>query len=233
MSEATEQAVLESIRLASERLGPASERALGDAANQALLLSRLRSGSDLEDAVLWVLHHEIRSNPRVADEFLAYFLVGALKAARPALTPGLRRFLDTGDLVRSVLGDVWREFSELQFEGRAQFLSLLSQRLKWKASDHSKKLRRIRRREDLRSPQAVEDLNVADPGRSPSSIAGIKDEWDKLAVLLFRLPERDRLLLRLYLKGEPVAVMAEATGLDPQTARKALQRAMIRVRQLR
>ena len=220
------------LRFARGRLGPASEQLLARPDAQALALSRLRHGSDIEDAVLWLVHREARTDPRVADEFVAFFLASLTVAARPALSPGLRRFLDSDDLVQSVMGDLWRELAELEFGTRAQFLAYLNQRVSWKASDHARELMRDKRREDLRTDEGVEDLDPLSPGRAPESLAGIKDEWEKLVLVLLRLPERDRQLLRMHLRGDSVSEIARAMELEVDAARKALQRAMRRAREL-
>src|SRR5438552_10182657 len=120
------------LSFARTRLGPASESALRDAALQALVFSRIRSGAEMEDAILAEVHRASALDRRVADEFLAFFLEDAHRSGRSLVAANMRRFLDTGDLVHSVLGDVWQDMSSLRFETRAQFISLLAQRLRWK-----------------------------------------------------------------------------------------------------
>jgi RNA polymerase sigma factor (sigma-70 family) len=233
MDESPQEIAAESLRLARERIGPATEKLLAKPESQALLLSRLRAGADLTDAILWLVHQEAATDRALANEFVAFFLTDTLKMAKPVIAPGLRRYLDSGDLVQSVLGDLWNELSELRFEGRAQFLAFLSQRLHWKASDERRRLRRGKRREDLRSAATPEELDLVAGGRSPASLAGIREDLDMLVLRLLRLPERDRLLLRLHLSGESIAAIARATGLNEEAAKKALQRAIQKARRLR
>ena len=90
---------------------------------------------DLEDAVLAEVHRVAKTDARVADEFVGYFLSDLMRLGGSALSPGLRRFLDTGDLVQSVLGDLWPELASVRFETRGRFLSYLARRLGWKAGD--------------------------------------------------------------------------------------------------
>lgn len=226
-------AATEALRFAREHLGPASERALSSPEAQALVISRVRAGASIEDASLWFVHREGRSDARVADEFVAYFLADLLAIARPALAPGLRRFLDSGDLVQSVLGDLWREVTSLNFESRPAFLAFLAQRLRWKAMDHNKALQRDRRREDRRIDARPEELALAGRERAPDSLVGARDEWDQLALRILRLPDRDRELVRLHLRGERMEGIATALGLQHEAARKALQRALTRLRDMR
>ena len=233
MGEASVQGAVEALRFARERLGPASERALSSPEAQALVLSRARAGSSLEDAVLWFAHREGRSDARVADEFVACFLADLLSIARPAISPGLRRFLDSGDLVQSVLGDLWGDLADVEFNSRASFLAYLAQRLRWKASDHHRGLHRDRRREDLRVDTDPGELPLAGPERAPDSLAAERDDWERLALRILRLAERDRLLVRLHLRGLSMAELAAEASLEPEAARKALQRALQRLRAMR
>lgn len=220
------------LAFARENLGPASERVLTDARAQTFVLARIRSGAALEDAVLAEVFRAGASDRQAADEFLGHLLPGLMNRAHPQLTRGLRRFLDTGDLVQSVLGDLWPELLDLRFETRAQFVSLLAQRLRWKASNTTRKLERGRRREDLRIAEPSEDLDPPAEHRSPPSELGSSEERDLLILALMRLPERDQLILRLHLKAEPLEVIARETGLKPEAARKALQRAVRRAREV-
>jgi RNA polymerase sigma factor (sigma-70 family) len=223
----------EVVRFAREQLGPACERVTASPEARALILSRMRAGSRLEDAVLWLAHREARSDARVADEFIAYFLSDLLSVARPAVSPGLRRFLDSGDLVQSVLGDLWIDLAGVEFDSRPAFLAYLTQRLRWKAADQRKSFARERRREDLRVEAQPDELALAAPDRSPDSHAGDRDELEQLALRILRLPERDRDLVRMHLRGKELSAIAEAHSLQPESARKALQRALQRLRNQR
>lgn len=220
------------MQFARARLGPATEQLLGRPEAQALVVSRIRHGADVEDAVLWLAHREARTDPRVADEFVAFFLAGLTQAAKPALSPGLRRYLDSDDLVQSVMGDLWSELTQLQFETRAEFLAYLAQRVKWKASDHVRGLNRDKRREDLRESADVAEMALRSTERAPDSLAAVDDEWQRLVLVLVRLPERDQQILRQYLRGADVAEIARSMQMEFETARKALQRAMRRAREL-
>jgi RNA polymerase sigma factor (sigma-70 family) len=217
---------------AREHLGPASEEALCDPQAQTMVLARMRSGTALEDATLSEVFRAGATDRRVADEFLGYILPGLMERAHPHLSRGLRRFLDTGDLVQSVLGDLWPELLELRFETRAQFLSLLAQRLRWKASNADRKLKAARRREDMRVATPADEIDHVDDQPSPLSEAGSYEERDRLILALMKLSERDRLILRLHLKAEPLEVIARETGLSMESARKALQRAVRRARKV-
>ena len=93
-------------------------------------------------------------------------------------------------------------------------------------------MKRKRRREDLRSEVAPEELDLEEDRRSPLSEAGSSEERDRLILALMKLSERDRTILRLHLGAQPLEVIASETGLSVESARKALQRAVRRAREV-
>ena len=105
----------------------------GDETVRAAVADLMQRGADLEDAVLTQIHGAMSGNPRMADEFAAYFMLDLMKMGRQSMSSSsrLRRFLDTGDLVVSVFGDLWSDLATLRFESRHQFKTLFSQRMRW------------------------------------------------------------------------------------------------------
>lgn len=215
---------------ARTKLGPASGELLSRAEVQALVLSKIRDGRALEDAVLAVSYRAARSDPKAADEFLAYFLNDLMRMGHYLLSPGLRRFLDTGDLVHSVLGNLWKEIREVRFETRSQFLAYLSNGLRWKASGNRRKYMTWPRR-TLGGPAGVEaSLQLESEVPGPATAAGLSEEASRLTLVLHRLPERDREILRLYLLGAKLPEIARELDLSSDAARQALRRAIRRAR---
>ncbi|MFQ5748193.1 MAG: sigma-70 family RNA polymerase sigma factor [Planctomycetota bacterium] len=213
-------------------LGPESEALLSKERVIAAVREKVQAGIPVEDAVLAEVHGKAAEDRQLADEFLAHFLSEFLRLGHSALSPGLRRFLDTGDLVQSVLGDLWPELAGIRFESRGAFLSLLAQKLRWKAMGHARGLRAGRRREDLRAPISLSRLSVSTGGGSPPSLAGDKEEADRFLLALVRLPERDRTILRLHFRGTALAEIGAEVGLAPRSASVALQRAIKRAQAL-
>jgi RNA polymerase sigma factor (sigma-70 family) len=229
------------VDFAAQRLGPGCARLVQDPALQALIVSRVRANSDpiggssptsarspIADAVLSAVHSRLATDPTLADEFLSFFLSDLARLGHGTLGPGLRRFLDSGDLVQSVLGDLWPELAAVKFESRDSFLALLAARLRWKAADGARQLRAGKRREDLRSD--VDAALMADDQAGPSTELVAAEEWQQTALALSRLPQRDRQLVRGHLQGLSWSELAKAHGLQPESARKAVQRALIRMR---
>jgi RNA polymerase sigma factor (sigma-70 family) len=229
------------VDFAAERLGPCSSKLLHDPAPQALVVARMRAGATLGNAVLAIIHSRL-DNPssppataaqshsnELADEFLSFFLADLARLGHSALGPGLRRFLDSGDLVQSVLGDLWPDMAQLKFESRDAFLALLAARLRWKASDRSRRLQAGKRREDLRKNADADLLATNQPGPVTELVSA--EEWQQTALALARLNKRDRELVRGHLNGLSWAELAAENGLQPESARKAVQRALARARQ--
>jgi RNA polymerase sigma factor (sigma-70 family) len=221
---------------ARTELGPSSERALRSAAAREPVHARLRAGQPLEDAVLAQIHARIGNDRRLADEFAAYFLFDLMKMGKLSMTSTnrLRRFLDTGDLVLSVFGDLWEGVDSLKFESRGQFKALFARRLDWKASDQARRMDTGRRREDLRADESLRecDMRVAETETAPVPGAIRREERERLILILLRLKERDRRLLGMHLKGLSVEAIATELGLSNDAARKALSRAIEQARQL-
>lgn len=215
---------------ATQRLGPRSVEVLADPARMALVVAAVKRQTRApEDAVLGVLHQAMQQDAAVGEEFLAFFLSDLDRLGHGRLGPGLRRFLDTGDLVQSVLGDLWPDLAELRFETRDSFLALLAARLRWKAGDSARAAQAGKRREDRRAELPTEEFAQADtPGPSTELVRA--EEWQQVALSLARLPDRDRDLVRGHLRGESWSELAAAHGLQPESARKAVQRALERVR---
>jgi RNA polymerase sigma factor (sigma-70 family) len=221
---------------ARSELGPASERALRPPAARRAVQARIDAGSPLEDAVLAQLHSRIGDNRRLADEFAAYFLFDLMKMGKLSMssTSRLRRFLDTGDLVLSVFGDLWEGVESIEFESRGQFKSLFAQRLDWKAADQARRLHTSTRREDRRVDVGAQDFDqhAAESTTAPVPGAILREERERLILILLRLKERERQLLTMHLKGLTIEAIAEAMELNYDAARKALSRAIAQARQL-
>ncbi|MEM1447718.1 MAG: sigma-70 family RNA polymerase sigma factor [Planctomycetota bacterium] len=224
-AEAREHAV-EALRFARERLGPASEQLFSDPAAQVPVLARLRAGYVLEDAVLAEAHRAAAQSPAVADEFIAYFLRDLLRAGHRVQRSAMRRFLDTDDLVQSMLGDVWPELCDVRFETRGRFLAYLSQRLGWKAFDRSRAMQS--RPEGKRAEVELDD--EPHMTASPADEVAESEEREQLALAILRLPARDRQLITLYLRGRSHAEIAAELDLSYEAARVALRRAIHRAR---
>lgn len=217
------------LAFAREHLGPNSASLVSRPEIASVIQRHIDRGDSTEDAVLKELHIRCAEQSQIADEFLQYFLCDLLRMRVTDLYPVLRRFLDTGDIVQSVLGDIWPELADLEFRNRASFLSLLSQRLKWKAEDKRRGLLAARRQENRRvesNPELLPLGSSSDLGLEKLQRA---EEQDRLLRAILRLSPRDRKLVRLHLQGAGHKELGEALDLSSEAARKALGRAIKRV----
>jgi len=224
--------IARALDFARRELGPASERWVREEPVRRSILARLCRGTAIDDAVLAEVHAAAGRNREVADEFLAHFLPELARAGRRVRSAELRRFLDTGDLVQSVLGDAWPKLTGARFTSRTSFLSFLLRRLRWKAADKARALEAGKRREDRRLEVSVDALAGVAPEAGPLAEALKQDECENLVRLLLRLPERDRKILAAFLKGSALDEIAREHGLNRDAARMAIQRAIARARSL-
>ncbi len=218
-----------------EHLGEGSRRYLSLPSSVTSVGLRMRAGKDLEDAVLAELHTRIRVDQWIANEFAAVFLYDLMKNGRlsMSLTSPLRRFLDTGDLVNSVFGDLWSGLADLQFESRGQFQRLFEQRMNWKAADQARRLDAATRQEKRRVAAQPTELELHDDSEpAPLRQAMAKEEHDRLVLLLVRLNDRDREILTLHLQGRTKEEIAGRLRLTSEAARMAIKRAIERAREL-
>ena len=216
-------------------LGEASRRYLSLPSSVTSVELRIKGGQDLEDAVLAELHTRIRVDQWIANEFASLFLLDLMQIGKPtmSLTSPLRRFLDTGDLVNSVFGDLWSDLADLHFESRGQFQSLFEQRMNWKAASQARRLDARTRQERRRVAAQPADLDLLDESQqAPLKQAMAKEEHDRLVLLLVRLNDRDREILTLHLQGRSKEEIATTLGLTHEAARMAIKRAIERARAL-
>lgn len=218
-------------QFAGERLGPASERLLTDPANLARILARIRRGLDLEDAVLAEIFRASDQDHLLADEFIAYFLADLMRVAHARISPGLRRYLDTGDLVNSVLGKLWIDLRKVRFKNRRSFLAYLACGLGWKAAGHARKWK-VGQQGDCERLDWVPEEFAMVPGSEPQpdSVVVSKEEMDRLIVALPRLRHQERQILTLHLQGFSRKTIASSLGMKSIAVRDGLTRAVQQAR---
>lgn len=214
-------------------LGPHCSQVMATTASLVLVRRRIADGSSLEDALLAEAHHFAAQDRRVADEFLALLLSDLTPIAHGRLSEPLRRFLETGDLVQSVMGDLWPSLASMEFQTRAQFRGLLAQRLGWKATNKGRALQSASRAENQWASLAQGDSTIEGeaPGRPEDALVKA-EELAMLHLMLLRLDPKDQDLLRDYLGGKTPDVIADERAMQRDAVYKALQRAIQRAREI-
>jgi len=224
--------VVELLKFARAELGEASATMLEDPAVQVLALARIRNGYELEDAVLSQVHENMARNTRLADEFMGYFLRDLMRLGHRVKLTALKRFLDTGDLVQSVLGDLWGELARVRFETRGRYLAYLSRKLKWKASNKTRALETDKRSEHRRVDLEGEGEQPQEESGSPLTLAVQAEDMERLALGLMKLSVRDRSLLTAHLQGVALEEIARNHNLSYDATRMALKRAIRHARRV-
>lgn len=210
---------------AATQLGPESATRFADRRILAEVEAAIAAGTAFEDAVLGVAFREAKRDRLVADEFIGYFLAALTRIGHINMRPALRRYLDTGDLVQSVLGSMWEDIQRVEFQGRAAFLSYLARRLQWKASDRARGMNSGRRQEDRRMALDPEDVGRARTEPGPGTIAGQEEELERIGLAIPLLQPRDQSIIRLLACGVGHDEIGARLGLAPAAARQAIRRA--------
>jgi len=221
----------------AERLGPASTRLMGESGVLAQVETAIEKGRELEDAVLLVVHARLQGDGpdarELGEEFLKFFLNKMLGMRATGLRPDLRRLLDTGDLVNSIARDFWLELTNFEFRGVGHTMSWLSKKLEWRTSDRQRALL-TERRNEARHITYDESVNVVAgvEARLPLNQAELREDWNRTLIAMHRLAPRDRHLVEMMLDGQSSDEMGAFLEQTSSTARRALSRALARLRDL-
>jgi len=142
-----------------------------------------------------------------------------LAAVRLRLGSGLRRKLESCDLVQEVLIDVLRQVPTFDFKTEGAFLHHINRVVAHKicdAADHWNAQRRDMGREspleNPRSPASGNPLNLMEDRATPtpSKIVSLREELALLERAMDRLAEKDRdLIVAVKLEGQTYAEIAE------------------------
>lgn len=219
-------------RLFAERsLGPASAAWL--ASEEAGKRVEARAGQvELRDAVLGELHRGACTDRRIANEYMAYLMADLEKLGESILARGRHRRVERVDLVQSVVGDLLPRLPEVRFETMPQFLAYVANKMRWKAADRCRQRRAAERRDARVGQERWDQRGGAAAEAEPIEPLAEREERERLAAVLDRLPAREAQVLRLALRGREVSAIASALGISSAAVYKALQRATARARKL-
>lgn len=163
------------------------------------------------------------------------------RMVRPMLGGGIRRFLESGDVLAEALYDAIRTFDSYEIDSREQFVALMRRivenRIRQAARYHRAGKRdrdRERALEHLAESATQDELTIqlADGGPSPSTSLLRSEELDELRAALARLPERTRLVVQLREEGGRTwAEIAARAGFPSEdAARMHFARALLELR---
>ncbi|KAA3606754.1 MAG: sigma-70 family RNA polymerase sigma factor [Planctomycetota bacterium] len=212
-------------------LGPASEEFLAREESRKQAETLNRKGLATEDICLGIVHRALPEHPALQEEFVQYFMASVLKLGKRQLGFGLRRLMDTVDLVQSVWEDFLPEIHSVRFETKSSFLALLAFRLRWKVTDRMRYLQRQRRREDLRMESDIPDWeSMARADKAPLAALVQREELAQWASVLSSMPDPERKILNLQLEGYSRQEMSTQLGFSLEEVARLVKRAQRRLR---
>ena len=221
---------------AARELGAASYRLLQTEYGLEGIEKRKDPGREVSDVVLGVVFDALQQGEgeaaELAEEFFKYLLPHAESRSHGRVGPRLRRHLESQDLAQSVFGNLWQDIPDLEFTTFPQFLSMVIQRISWKASNRGRDLRRKKRALDAHVDMDVGELAQPTQGPGPVTEFAWAEDRELLIETIMSMPnERDRRLIIGRIEGVSLAEMAASLGLEVESARRALNRALERARE--
>jgi RNA polymerase sigma factor (sigma-70 family) len=151
------------------------------------------------------------------------------RLGRRRLVGGIRRREGESDLVQDTLQAAFAGLERYESAGPGSFARWLDAILDHKAGDVARRQLRARRsvRREVGSASAVDP---ADPGPSPSSVAGRNERTTGLRRAIARLEAGDRLILSLvHERGMTFVEAGRLLGRSPDAVRKLYARVVTRL----
>ncbi len=213
--------------LAQRELGPESAALLADWEYASAFDAARAGGADELDALLQIAFEVSKRDREIQGEFLSYFWGLLYGLATPGVQATQERMPQKGetDLMQSIVGDLLPGFESLYFNSRAQFLSLIQQRLRWKRLDRMKSLGPV----PHSLPGELDELSLAgDPGETPTTPLNELIQTESEALIsraILSLAGGDRRLIRAMIDGEARVDLTSELGVTSDALRQRLHRA--------
>jgi RNA polymerase sigma factor (sigma-70 family) len=225
-------ALLKAREFARQGLGPASAALFSSGVVEEELRAALEQGRSPQDAVLAIVFRRLSGDRDLADEFFRYFFGDLFATGSSLVDHRLRDLMETGELVDSVVRDLWADLEKVEFRTRGQFLAFLLRRMQWKRNDWLRTASRSKRGGGLR-PGAGTDLEqIPDPSvPSPAMELERADDLVRLAKLSHRLPPDEQEMVRMrFLEGRTYGEIGERFGLAANSIKRRIEEAQERLR---
>ena len=215
--------------LAQAELGPESASVLEDWEYASAFDAARAAGADELDALLQVAFEVSKRNRAVQGEFLSFFRGLLFGLSTPGAQGPAEKHPEKGetDLMQSVVGDLLPGFESLYFNSRAQFLSLIQQRLRWKRLDRMKSLGPVPHFHLGELDQLALDTEGEGQLSTPLTELIQSEGEAKIAAALHRLSAPDGELIRAVIDGVPRDLMTKELGISPEALRQRLRRARV------
>ena len=215
--------------LAQAELGPESASVLEGWEFAAAFDAARAAGADELDALLQVAFEVSKRNRAVQGEFLSYFRGLLFGLSTPRAQGPAERRPEKGetDLMQSVVGDLLPGFKSLYFNSRAQFLSLIQQRLRWKRLDRLQSLGPVPHLQLEERDHLAIDAEGEGQLSTPLTELIHSEGEAKIAAALHRLSAPDRNLIRAVIDGVPRDLITQELNISPEALRQRLRRARV------
>ncbi len=218
------------VACARRDLGSASVEFVQRAHVYSEILDRCAQGTSVGDAVLSVVHGNLRSSRELEGDFAAFVTREMERLSHGLLGNQLRSTTDSNELVQSVLGDLWTSVADLEFTTKKRFLALLRMRVTNKAREKGRRSRALKQGGDQpRERISVSGVSQDEDDAVPEA-ANEREGVERLMAQIPSMKAEDKEVLRLFLEGRSHADMADALGLTEDAARKRLARAKERLK---
>lgn len=191
-----------------------------------------RVAIDERDEFSRLVDEACKGNLDAIERLVTKYETEVRSTARSLLSPSLRPYMDSQDLVQSVHQSLLRGLRKDQysFSDPQQLSNLVQTIVKRKVARHWRKLRRQVRRESLPavSSSATDNLLKQSSGEPDPSA---KSQFaDQLLHLFQMLDPMERKLVEMRLEGHSTAEVARKLNADPDVLRVRLHRLRLRLR---
>ncbi len=183
-----------------------------------------------------VLVAEAQQGNRLAlNELCDRYFSRVLVAVRARLGVGLRRKVESWDVVQEVMIDAVRNLDEFNFRTEGAFLNYLNRVVENRIRDEADRWAAQKRRPDHEIPldagcssESANPLQISDPAPTPSRIMALNEDLVRLEAAIAQLPDEYReLIIATKLEGRSYQEVAEDMGKSGAAVRMQVARAMI------
>ena len=195
----------------------------------------------MDDVGTEILLRQVQQGDRAAlEELYNRYLMRVLAAVRVRLGPGLRRKIESWDIVQDVMMDALKKVDSFEYRSDGAFLKYLSRLVENRIRDEADRYSAQKRDQNREVPLVVGsssgsevplDLSVAPSVPSPSQILSTQEDLVRLELAMDKLgetsPEYRELIIAARIEGLTYREISEETGKSVDAVRMQLNRAMV------
>ncbi len=176
-----------------------------------------------------------QGNRPALNELCDRYVSRVLVAVRARLGEGLRRKVESWDIVQEVMIDAIRNINEFSFRTEGAFLNYLNRVVENRIRDEADRWAAQKRRPDheipldtARSGESANPLQIAGSAPTPSKVVALTEDLARLEAAIAQLPDEYReLIIATKLEGRSYQELAEDMNKSGDAVRMQAARAMI------